>query len=41
MVENIVQQEDATVANAIFVEPYIPNEKGNSYVKSLENKYNC
>ena len=40
MVENIALQEDATVPNAIFVEPLIPKEKGNSYVKSHKNKYN-
>ena len=40
MGENIVLQEDATEPNAIFVEPFIPKEQENSYVKSLKNKYN-
>ena len=40
MAESIAQLEDVMAQNAIFVELFIPKEKGSSYLKSLKNKYN-
>ena len=40
MAENTAPPEAAMVQNVIYVVLFIPKEKRNLYVKSLENLYN-
>ena len=40
MAENTVPQEAVMEQNVIYVVLFIPKEKRNLYVKSLENLYN-